>query len=111
CASSSGPLNGPELTSKWIISTGQGQTDEPEARPTTWLFDDTPEFLLSDALYCVCVSDPNKTDACVRHGRSRSPGAAHQKEEGVKQRRISEDKGRHEQGFPAGGHDDRRRER
>ncbi|MGO8055470.1 ATP-binding protein, partial [Rhizobium leguminosarum] len=25
CASFSGPLNGPELTSKWIISTGQGQ--------------------------------------------------------------------------------------
>jgi hypothetical protein len=85
--------------------------DAPDARPTTWLFDDTPEFLLSDALYCVCVSDPNKTDACVRHGRSRSPGAAHQREESVKQRRISEDKGRHEQGFPAGGHDERRRER
>ncbi|MGO8055393.1 hypothetical protein, partial [Rhizobium leguminosarum] len=27
CASFSGPLNGPELTSKWIISTGQGQTE------------------------------------------------------------------------------------
>ena len=35
--------------------------DEPEARPTTWLFEEGPELRLSDAVYCVCVSDPNKT--------------------------------------------------
>ena len=31
--------------------------DEPEARPTTWLFEEGPELRLSDAVYCVCVSD------------------------------------------------------
>lgn len=86
-------------------------SDAPDARPTTWLFDDAPAFHLSDALYCVCVSDPNKTDACVRHGRSRSPGAGHQRDESAKERRISEDRGRHERGFPAGGHGDQGRDR
>ncbi|MBJ7541947.1 hypothetical protein [Rhodomicrobium udaipurense] len=86
--------------------------DEKDAQPTTWLFEEGPELLLSDAVYCVCVSDPKATDACVRHGRSRSPGGAHQKDESAKSRRISEDKGRHEQGFPASGHDrDRARDR
>jgi hypothetical protein len=84
---------------------------EPDARPTTWLFEEGPELRLSDAVYYVCVSDPNRTDACIRHGKSRSPGAGHQKEEAAKERRISEDKGRHERGFPAGGHDERERER
>ena len=79
--------------------------EAPDARPTTWLFEEGPELRLSDALYCVCVSDPNKTDACVRHGKSRSPGAAHQKDEGAKHRRISEDKAKHDQGFPVAGHD------
>jgi hypothetical protein len=36
--------------------------DQPEARPTTWLFEEGPEMRLSDAVYCVCVSDPNKTE-------------------------------------------------
>ena len=40
--------------------------DAPEALPTTWLFEEGPELRLSDAVYCVCVSDPNKTDACAR---------------------------------------------
>jgi len=85
--------------------------DELEARPTTWLFEEGPELRLSDAVYCICVSDPNKTDACIRHGKSRSPGAAHQRDEAAKQQRISEDKGRHERGFPAGGHNEPERER
>jgi len=55
---------------------------------------------LSEAVYCICVSDPNKTEACIRHGKSRSPGAAHQREEAVKERRISEEKARYDQGFP-----------
>ena len=80
-------------------------TEEPDARPTTWLFDEAREFHLSDAVYCICVSDPAKTEACVRHGRSRSPSEVHQKEQAVKQRRISEERGHYEQGFPVAGHD------
>jgi hypothetical protein len=83
--------------------------DAPDAQPTTWLFEEGPELHMSDAVYCVCVSDPNKTDACIRHGKSRSPGGARQKEDGAKDRRISEEKGRHERGFPVGGHDERER--
>jgi hypothetical protein len=78
--------------------------DVLDARPTTWLFEEGPALRLSDALYCVCVSDPTKTDACVRHGKSRSPGEAHQKEERVKDRRISEERAKYERGFPVGGH-------
>lgn len=85
--------------------------DEPEARPTTWLFGEGPVFRLSDALHCVCVSDPTKTDACIRHGKSRSPGGARQKEDAARDRRVSEEKGRHERGFPVGGHEDRGRGR
>jgi hypothetical protein len=79
--------------------------EAPDARPTTWLFEEGPELRLSDAVYCVCVSDPNKTDACVRHGKSRSPGEAHRKDERVKHRRISEDRSKYDQGFPVAGHD------
>jgi hypothetical protein len=86
------------------VSVGR-LAEEPDARPTTWLFEEGPALRLSDALYCVCVSDPTKTDACVRHGKSRSPGEAHQKEERVKHRRISEEKAKYDQGFPVGGHD------
>jgi hypothetical protein len=85
--------------------------DATDARPTTWLFEEGQALHLSGAVYCVCVSDPNKTDSCIRHGKSRSPGGARQKEEGAKQRRISEEKGRHERGFPVGGHDERGRGR
>jgi hypothetical protein len=81
------------------------RAEAPDARPTTWLFEEGPELRLSDAVFCVCVSDPNLTDACVRHCKSRSPGEAHQKEERVKHRRISEDKSKYDQGFPVGGHD------
>ena len=35
-------------------------SDEPLARPTTWLFEEVPEMRLSDAVYCVCVSDPTR---------------------------------------------------
>ena len=86
-------------------------SDEPLARPTTWLFEQGPELRLSDAVYCVCVSDPNKTAACVRHGKSSSPTASHQKEEAAKQKRISEEKARYEQGGPIAGHEPRRRGR
>lgn len=85
--------------------------DAREARPTTWLFEEGPELRLSEAVYCVCVSDPNKTDASIRHGKSRSLGEGRQKEEGARERRISEEKGRHERGFPVGGHDEPGRER
>jgi hypothetical protein len=47
-------------------------------RATTLLLEERLELRLSDAVYCICDSDPNKTDACVRHGKSRSPGAAQQ---------------------------------
>jgi hypothetical protein len=73
--------------------------DEPEARPTTWLFEEGPELRLSDTVYCVCVSDLNKTEACIRHGKSRSPTARHRRDEAAKERRISEDKARYEQGY------------
>lgn len=85
--------------------------DETMARPTTWLFEVGSEMRLSDAVYCVCVSDPNKTAACVRHGKSRSPTASHQSDEAAKERRISEEKARYEKGFPIAGHDWSERER
>jgi hypothetical protein len=86
-------------------------SDEPLARPTTWLFEEGPELRLSDAIYCLCVSDPNKTESCIRHGKVRSPSAQHQREEAVKQRRISEEKARYEQGGPIAGHNEPGRER
>lgn len=92
------------------VSVGRLE-DEPMARPTTWLFEEGPEMRLSDAVYCVCVSDPNKTEACVRHGKSRSPTASHQRGEAAKERRISEEKARYEKGFPIAGHDWSERER
>lgn len=82
-----------------------GRLDEElEARPTTWLFEEGPAMQLSDAVYCICVSDPTKGEACIRHGKSRTPGAAHQQEEAVKHRRISEEKAKYEEGFPVAGH-------
>jgi hypothetical protein len=80
--------------------------DAPDARPTTWLFEQGREFLLSNAVYCVCVSDPNKTDACIRHGKSSSPGGASQRDEAVKQRRIADEKGEYDRGFPVAGHEE-----
>jgi hypothetical protein len=80
--------------------------DEPNARPTTWLFEQGREFLLSNAVYCVCVSDPNRTDACIRHGKSSSPGGASQRDEAAKQRRIAEEKAEYDRGFPVAGHDE-----
>lgn len=85
--------------------------DEQMARPTTWLFEEGPEMRLSDAVYCVCVSDPNKTAACIRHGKSRTPTEKHQRDEAAKERRISEEKARYEKGFPIAGHDWSERER
>ena len=85
--------------------------DEPMARPTTWIFEEGPALRLSDAVYCVCVSDPNKTEACIRHGKSRSPTARHQRDEAAKEQRISEEKARYEQGSPVAGHNEPERER
>lgn len=85
--------------------------DEPAARPTTWLFDEGPELRLSDAVYCVCVSDPGKTDACARHGKSSSPSKSKIDEDRAALKRISEDAARHEQGFPVGGGRGRERNR
>jgi hypothetical protein len=78
--------------------------NEPMARPTTWIFEEGPALRLSDAVYCVCVSDPNKTDACVKHGRSSSPGQAHQKDERAKQERIKREEAAHRAGFTVAGH-------
>jgi hypothetical protein len=86
-------------------------SDEPDARPTTWLFEPGRELLLSSAVYCVCVSDPNQTSACVRHGKSRSPGDAFQKEEDVRKRRIADENAEYERGFPVAGHDEHDRGR
>lgn len=79
--------------------------DEPAARPTTWLLDAGPELRLSDAVYCVCVSDPGQTDACTRHGKSAGPTKAQIEQDRAKLERISEERARHEQGFPVAGHD------
>jgi hypothetical protein len=88
------------------VSVGRA---EPDMVPTTWLFDE--RTLLASAVYCVCVSDPNKTDACVKHGKSGSPGEGAQKDEAAKHKRISEEESRYRQGFPVAGHDPRDRER
>lgn len=79
--------------------------DHPEAVPTTWLLDDAPALSLSNAVYCVCVSTPLALGACVRHGKSSGPGEGAQQEEAIRQRRIAEEKARHERGFPVGGND------
>lgn len=101
----------PEADARTQHVTVGRMEQEPDARPTTWLFEEGPELRLSDAVYCVCVADPNKTSACVRHGKSRSPSAQHQSEEAVKQRRISEEKARYEQGGPIAGHNEPGKER
>jgi hypothetical protein len=66
---------------------------------------------VSDAVYCVCVSDPNKTEACIRHGKNRSPSAAHQRNEAAREKRISEEKARYEHGGRIAGHHEPSRER
>lgn len=79
--------------------------DVGEAVPTTWLLDTPPDMLASGVgIYCVCVVDAAKTDACSRHGKSGSPGEGAAKEEAVKQRRIAEDKAKYERGGPVAGH-------
>lgn len=85
--------------------------DEPAARPTTWLFDEGPELRLSDAVYCVCMSDPAAQAGCIRHGKSSSPTRAGQIERQIEQKRISEEEARHQAGMPVAGHDPRKRGR
>ena len=84
--------------------------DEPDARPTTWLFlsdNDGPALsAAAGAVYCVCVPiNPAVFGGCAAHGKTNSPGEGRLKEEAATEKRISEDRARHEQGFPAGGHD------
>ena len=77
-----------------------------EAVPTTWLLDASPDLLASGAaIYCVCVVDAAKTDACSRHGKSSGPGEGALKEETAKQQRIAEEKAGYERGGPVAGHD------
>ena len=83
--------------------------DEPDARPTTWLFDDAPALHMTNAVYCVCVGTPQSLGACIKHGKSQSPGEAAIKEDQAKQERIQRDRARHEGGFPVAGHDLTRR--
>ena len=90
-------------------------SDEPDARPTTWLFPSYEESgglsAAAGAVYCVCVPvNPALFSGCAAHGKSNSPGEGRLKEEVVTEKRTSEDRARYEQGFPAGGHD-RGRER
>jgi hypothetical protein len=85
--------------------------DEPDARPTTWIFDKGHALHLSEAVYCVCVSDPNQTDGCVRHGKTSSPGAAQQRGDAARERRISREEARYRRGFPVAGHGEPERAR
>jgi len=82
--------------------------DEPNARPTTWLFDDRPALNLSGAVYCACVSLIYNDDSCAFHGKSSSPGPAQQKEESEKKQSEAERNAAYEQGGPVAGHDFRR---
>jgi hypothetical protein len=55
---------------------------------TTWLFEDARALRLSEAVYCVCVSDPVYQAGCVRHAKSPSPGESAVSEERAKRERI-----------------------
>lgn len=85
-------------------------SDEPDARPTTWLFssgDDSPGLsVMPDAVYCVCVPlNPAVFSGCAAHGRSRSPSEKSQKEEAGKRDHANRENAKHERGGPVGGHD------
>ena len=57
-------------------------TDEPDARPTTWLFDDRPMLHLGSTVYCVCITDQPLAGGCSGHGPSTSlPASAVIKEQ------------------------------
>lgn len=98
----------PDGRTQHVIVARRG--DAPDARPTTWLFDDGPDLRLAEAVYCVCLSDPVYQAGCVRHGKSESPGTHAENEERVKEERIRrEDAIVRER--PVAGHVRRRRER
>jgi hypothetical protein len=84
-----------------LVTVGR-RGDEREARPTTWLFEEGPEFRLADAVYCVCVEDPVKQAGCVRHGRTSSPSRVGQRQNELSIQREAEEKARQRQGWPAG---------
>jgi hypothetical protein len=107
--------------------------DEPDARPTTWLFakegewpktpsgdptpppgwprqpDPNPTPVAPNAVYCVCVSSPQSYGGCIKHGKSPSPGEAAIKEDRVKQERIQREEGEVRNKPVAGHHWTRRR--
>lgn len=86
------------------------RSDQADAVPTTWLFDDGPEMRLSDAVYCNCAAtSPYAPDSCGSHRKSPTPTKNHIEEERKKAERISrEDAVARDR--PIAGHD-RERER
>lgn len=93
-----------------LVTVGRRE-DAPDARPTTWLFDPDAEgagqgtpLRLSDAVYCVCVSDPVHQAGCVRHGSTASPSPVGQRQDELSRQREAEDKARLQKGFPVAGH-------
>jgi hypothetical protein len=82
--------------------------DEPDARPTTWLFDEGPALHMTNAVYCVCVGSAQSPESCVRHGKSSSPGEAAIKEDQAKHERIQREEGE-VRNKPVAGHDMTRR--
>lgn len=83
--------------------------DEPDARPTTWLFDEGPALHMTSAVYCVCVGTPQSLGACIKHGKSPSPGEAAIKEDQAKRERIQREEGEVRNRPVAGHHWTRRR--
>lgn len=84
--------------------------DEPDARPTTWLFssDDASPSLsaMPDAIYCVCIPvNPALFGGCAAHGRSSSPSEKSQKEEAAKSEHANQENAKYERGGPVAGHD------
>lgn len=86
--------------------TVERAADWSGAVPTTWLFDDGPEFSLGAAVYCVCATGP-LSPACYAHVRSESPTRTKIEQDRLSERNYQQDKAKKEIGWPAGGHDRR----
>ncbi|MHB0704100.1 hypothetical protein ACX4MT_00070 [Roseomonas mucosa] len=93
---------GPDERSQ-LVAVGRLE-EEPDARPTTWLFEDKAELSLSGAVYCVCVQDPVYQAGCIHHGPSVSPPAKRQEQDRLSERNYQEQEARKRRGWPAGGH-------
>ena len=74
------------------------RAEEPEAIPTTWIFEEGPELRLTDAVYCVCVPASPLSGGCSKHAKSQSPTPAYQIEKAIRDRRIAEEKAEREHG-------------